>query len=127
MTGWSIKNDTKTKNVFYDISFKRLEGEHSMDEVLRRPWTEEVEDYKEYKRLRQLTQAKMNKAKKNEEQKALAMSGDGVHEVFEDETAETPFQSSFTDRIAEHSGSSRPVLANSASRQDSAVPVNAEL
>lgn len=53
MTGWSVAKDPKTGKLEYEIQFKRLNSELSMDVVLRRPFSDEVEDYREYKRLRQ--------------------------------------------------------------------------
>jgi hypothetical protein len=38
----------------YEISFRRLKSEIPADVVLRRPFADEVEDYKEYKRQRQI-------------------------------------------------------------------------
>ncbi|KAF2860102.1 hypothetical protein K470DRAFT_217853 [Piedraia hortae CBS 480.64] len=52
VTGWRVLPDEKTKKTKYEIGFKRLENEPSMSSVLRRPTTDEVEDYTEYKRLR---------------------------------------------------------------------------
>lgn len=40
--------------MIYEVKFERLASEISMDAVLRRPFADEVEDYKEYRRLRQL-------------------------------------------------------------------------
>lgn len=40
--------------MIYKVKFERLASETSMDAVLRRPFADEVEDYKEYRRLRQL-------------------------------------------------------------------------
>ena len=36
----------------YEVKFERLTSEISMEDVLRRPYSDEIEDYKEYKRLR---------------------------------------------------------------------------
>jgi hypothetical protein len=52
VAGWSIYYDTSIKTWFYDIKFTRLPCETTMEEVLCRPWAEEVDDYKEYKRIR---------------------------------------------------------------------------
>lgn len=54
ITGWSIYRSLTTKDMIYEIKFERLSTETSMDLVLRRPFADEIEDYKEYKRLRQL-------------------------------------------------------------------------
>lgn len=77
-----------------------------MDGALTRPWICEVEDYQEYKRLRQLAREKQSetaKAKRNENLPALTVSSDGTMEVFEDDTAETPFQHKFSDTMLEDS------------------------
>lgn len=92
VTGWSIKSDPKSNGMIYDISFKRLPNQPSMDSVLRRPWVEEIEDYKEYKRLRQVArdqQASGARLKKDEIQPLLT-SGDATMEIFEDKTADSP-------------------------------------
>lgn len=102
----------------YEITFKRLPSEPSMETVLCRPWREEAEDYKEYKRLRQLAREKPSKVK-SENIPALITSGDGAIDVFENETAETPFQSSFTDKIPEASAVPSTVLTNAIPRHDS--------
>lgn len=52
VTSWSIVRDPTTKQLVYDIAFKRLATESSIDTVFQRPWTEEVEDYGRYKRLK---------------------------------------------------------------------------
>ncbi|KAK4574942.1 hypothetical protein LTR86_000792 [Recurvomyces mirabilis] len=62
VSGWSIKRDTKTRAMVYDIHFVRLPDQQPMEEVLSRPWIEEIEDYKEYKRLRQLMKDKKAEA-----------------------------------------------------------------
>ena len=88
----------------YEVKFKRLPSELSMDLVLRRPFSDEVEDYREYKRLRSImrsNQEEAAKAKKEATTPALTVSTDGTVEVYEDETAEAPFQSRFTDMIPE--------------------------
>lgn len=54
---WSITFDSKIGNWNYDIDFRRLQTEADMSAVLRRPYEDEVDDYKEYKRLRQLARA----------------------------------------------------------------------
>ena len=97
VTGWSIKMDVHSKQMVYDISFKRLPDQISMTEVLARPWTEEIEDYKEYKRLRQTArdkQAEAAKAKKEVVKPTVTVSADGSAEIFEDDA---------TDSILEHS------------------------
>ncbi|KAK3634338.1 hypothetical protein LTR56_015372 [Elasticomyces elasticus] len=61
VTGWTIKmdaKDEKKKKMLYLISFMRLPNQVSIDEVLRRPRREEIEDYQEYKRLHELARFK---------------------------------------------------------------------
>ncbi|KAK5166703.1 uncharacterized protein LTR77_008247 [Saxophila tyrrhenica] len=53
VVGWSISASPKTKRPVYEIQFKRLDSELKMSIVLRRPFADELEDYREYKRLRQ--------------------------------------------------------------------------
>ena len=52
MTGWSIVPEPNSKLFVYEIKFKRLSSEVSMEKVCTRPWAEEVEDYQEYKGCR---------------------------------------------------------------------------
>lgn len=102
MTGWSITSDPKTKQMVYDIKFSRLASEPSMKQVLRRPYVEEVEDYREYKRLRQVHRDRSG----GENKPTIAITGDGV---FEDATAESPFQRQFTDKLPEDTLSAAPL------------------
>lgn len=97
--GWSIKTDPKNAETVFLITFKRLPNERSMDLVLSRPHTDEVEDYIEYKRLRQVHREKQKEGSKP----GLQYSADGVLDVFQDETAQTPFQEAFTDRLPDES------------------------
>ncbi|KAK3069756.1 hypothetical protein LTR53_011651 [Teratosphaeriaceae sp. CCFEE 6253] len=78
IAGWTIRPDPKTREMMYLISFKRLPDQPSMDEVLRRPWTEEVEDYREYKRLRQLARQKAGESAGP----TVAVSTDGIMDVY---------------------------------------------
>lgn len=93
--GWTIKTDPKTSETVFLITFKRLPNEVSMDTVLSRPFTDEVEDYTEYKRLRHVHREKQ----KLSPGPGLQFSADGSIDVFQDETAQTPFQEMFTDRM----------------------------
>lgn len=99
----------------YDITFKRLSSEPSMEAVLQRPWTEEVEDYAKYKRLKRSAREKRQEAEKEAERKALETSSkpgvavvsgsdgtlddarpvwpakqDSIWDVYEDQFAESP-------------------------------------
>ncbi|KAI7532972.1 hypothetical protein KC331_g13306 [Hortaea werneckii] len=105
VSGWTVRTDPQSKQVVYEISFTRLASEPSMNQVQRRPFAEEVEDYKEYKRLRDLHR----KRQSSENKPKIATSGDAI---YEDVTAESPFQSQFTDKISEASATpQRPALA----------------
>ncbi|KAI7012539.1 hypothetical protein D0867_14889 [Hortaea werneckii] len=81
VSGWTVRTDPQSKQVVYDISFTRLASEPSMSQVQRRPFAEEVEDYKEYKRLRDLHR----KRQSSENKPKIAISGDAI---YEDATAE---------------------------------------
>ncbi|KAJ8607834.1 hypothetical protein MRB53_040027 [Persea americana] len=52
VVGWAIRFDRKSKETIYDIQFERLPTETPMEIVLRRPLTDEVEDYKAYVKMR---------------------------------------------------------------------------
>ncbi|KAK0811335.1 hypothetical protein LTR38_003663 [Friedmanniomyces endolithicus] len=87
VAGWTIKMDAKKKEMLYFISFKRLPDQLSMDEVLRRPWTEEIEDYREYKRLRRLARDKQTETARPRIDLAtptVTFSTDGIVDVYED-------------------------------------------
>ncbi|GAM91601.1 hypothetical protein ANO11243_096530 [Dothideomycetidae sp. 11243] len=60
VSGWKVKTDPHTKVWIYDIDFVRLEGQRPMDQVLRHPLAEEVDDYTEYKRIRRLAAQNQN-------------------------------------------------------------------
>lgn len=94
VTGWTVKTDPKTAETVYLITFKRLPNEVSMDTVLSRPYTDEVEDYIEYKRLRHVHREKQ----KADSKPPLQFSADGTLDVYQDETAQSPYQDLFTDR-----------------------------
>ena len=92
----------------YDITFKRLSSESSMEAVLQRPRTEEIEDYAKYKRLKRSAREKRQEIeRKAMEAKPgdLVVSGsdgttearyawpakqDSVWDVYEDHFAESP-------------------------------------
>jgi hypothetical protein len=91
----------------YDITFQRLFSESSMDAVLQRPWTEEVEDYARYKRLKRDAREKRQEAAQEimETRPGFLVSGsDGtaddepwyhdrnatMWEVYEDQISESP-------------------------------------
>lgn len=91
----------------YDISFKRLASESSMDTVLERPYAEEVEDYSRYKRLKKDAKDQREDAsqKAAEARPGVVVSGsdgtvdvhslypgkrDTVWDVYEDRNAESP-------------------------------------
>lgn len=62
VTGWTLKKETKTNEVVIIITFNRISTESSIDTVLCRPWSDEVEDYAEYKRIRKLYRDKQSEA-----------------------------------------------------------------
>ena len=81
VTGWSIAPNDKTKEMMYEIRLQRLASEPSMDLVMRRPYSDEVEDYKEFKRLRQLARERQEegtKAQKDAAAPKLAVFVDGT-------------------------------------------------
>lgn len=96
VVGWSIAPNPKTKEMIYDIRFKRLASEPNMDIVLRRPFTDEVEDYKEYKRLRQITRDRQQEAARTERgafMPAVTISQDGTEDHYEVERRFAGFES----------------------------------
>jgi hypothetical protein len=107
VVSWSIVLDPATKRMVYDITFQRLYGESSMDAVLQRPWTEEVEDYARYKRLKRDAREKRQEATQKivGTQPGFIVSGsdgtaedqswhhdrcDTIWEVYEDQISESP-------------------------------------
>jgi hypothetical protein len=88
-----LKKETKSNDTFILITFKRLASELSMDSVLCRPWSDEVEDYTEYKRLRRMYREKQNGTRRP----LLKLPGDGTLEPCEDEAICIPNQ-----LLAEH-------------------------
>lgn len=110
VASWSISRDSSTERMVYDITFKRLASEASMEDVLQRPWAEEIEDYKEYKRIKKEAKDKraetLRKAKQDGPGVVVTASDgpadehpakspgrrreDSAWEVYEDETAESP-------------------------------------
>jgi len=78
-----------------------------MEDVLGRPWVEEVEDYREYKRQRQLAReqvAEHAETKRHENLPALTVSADGTEETpmeEDDEDDETLIPTSFETKMFE--------------------------
>ncbi|TKA68326.1 hypothetical protein B0A55_08545 [Friedmanniomyces simplex] len=100
VTGWTIKMDDKRKEMVYLISFKRLPDQLSMDDVLCRPWTEEIEDYREYKRLRKLARIQQTETARTRNDLAeptVIVSADGVVEVYEGGMANMTLSSALED------------------------------
>lgn len=65
----------------YDITFKRLLSEPSMEAVLARPWAEELDDYRKYKRMRRdARKEKTQHAGKMDERPDMLSSSDGTIE-----------------------------------------------
>ena len=99
--GWAIRPDAKSKAMIFEIKFERLASELSMDIVLRRPFSDEVEDYKEFKRQRQMIRDKQEdaaRAKAEASRPALTVSIDGTAEG---DTAHMKPQCRFEDPIPE--------------------------
>jgi hypothetical protein len=83
--------DPATKSMVYDITFERLPGQASMDEVLCRPWTEEIEDYKEYKRLRQLARDEHDaQAQKTKKKSKATLATDGALDLLKTQPIDSP-------------------------------------
>jgi hypothetical protein len=79
VTGWSIT--LRNKDIVYDIQFKRLASEASMDMVLRRPFSDEIEDYREYKRIRDVMRSAQKdgtKVKRETAPPTVTFSTDGA-------------------------------------------------
>lgn len=55
VAGWSIKFDKKTKQTRYDIDFERHSTSPSMEDVLNRPSTDEIEDFLAFEKLSRTT------------------------------------------------------------------------
>lgn len=93
----------KKREMVYEINFKRLASEPSMEIVLRRPFSDEIEDYREYKRLRQVvrsTQEEALKVKKQVTFPTLKVSSDGTTEDTENEESEAESHDSLTDEAS---------------------------
>lgn len=107
VVSWSIVLNPSTGRMVYDITFQRLSSESSMDEVLQRPFIEEVEDYARYKRLKKDAREKRHEATRKiiETRPGFLVSGsdgtvdvqssdqdkkDSVWEVYENDTPESP-------------------------------------
>lgn len=60
---WSVVRDRITGAWTYNITLQRLPDQEPMEKVLRRPWAEEIEDYREFKRLRKEVKDKQVAAK----------------------------------------------------------------
>ncbi|TKA68971.1 hypothetical protein B0A55_06613, partial [Friedmanniomyces simplex] len=115
VTGWTIKIDDKRKEMVYLISFKRLPDQLSMDDVLCRPWTEEIEDYREYKRLRKLARIKQTETARTRNDLAeptVIVSADGVVEVYEDGMANMTPGSALEDDVPDWSSLRRSAVTS---------------
>ncbi|KXT15574.1 hypothetical protein AC579_9969 [Pseudocercospora musae] len=76
VTGWTIKHDNRTNQMVYIVNFRRLVSESSMELVLKRPWSDEIEDYTEYKRIRDLQRERSRATSKP----TLTRATDGINE-----------------------------------------------
>lgn len=88
VTGWSIAPDPKTKSMIYEVKFKRLSSEPSMEEVLKRPYADEVEDYKEYKRIRNEVRMRQDEAAKAKKAKRVVLMPEVLVHASQDGTDE---------------------------------------
>jgi hypothetical protein len=124
VVSWSIVLEPATKRMVYDITFQRLFSESSMDAVLERPWTVEVEDYARYKRLKRDAREKRQEATQKiiETRPGFIVSGsdgtaddqswrhdrsDTMWEVCEDQISESPKGSVVVSRTSKKSAVSR--------------------
>ena len=98
VTGWAVTMDPKKKEMVYEINFKRLGSEPSIDVVLRRPFSDEVEDYREYKRLRQMVRAKLDEVTQSKAATSptLKFTSDGTTDEDDVDTSENELHDSFT-------------------------------
>ena len=72
------KKKSKQQPLTYEIHFRRLPTEPPMATVLRRPYADEVEDYKEFKRLRGVVRAKAQTEQQRKFQASRADDGVGI-------------------------------------------------
>jgi len=72
------KKKPKQQPLTYLIHFRRLPTEPPMEQVLRRPYADEVEDYKEFKRLRGVVRAKLQKEQQRKMPASRADDGVGI-------------------------------------------------
>lgn len=82
VAGWTIRLDPKTGTVGYLVTFRRLPSDVDMDMVLKRPWSDEVEDYSEYKRIRKL----QRDGHKDSMEPRLRVSADGAGDELGDDS-----------------------------------------
>lgn len=69
-----------SRETVYEVKFKRLASEPSIDVVLKRPYSDEIEDYQEYKRLHQVErerQEDVGKVRQPVGMPAVTVSQDG--------------------------------------------------
>jgi hypothetical protein len=96
VTGWSIAS--RNKEMVYEIHFRRLASEPSMEIVLRRPFSDEIEDYREYKRIRQavrLAQHEASGAERGGVLPSVNVSCDGALEELGDDFSDLEAHDSF--------------------------------
>lgn len=87
-----------------------------MEEVLKRPWTDEIEDYAEYKRIRQIhrdrQQLKETGGITAASVRTLSASKDGAEDmgIFEDENVQKPSGKRFAEDLDTQKPSDREAL-----------------
>ena len=91
----------------YETHFRRLASEPSMEIVLRRPFSDEIEDYREYKRIRhavRLAQHEASGAERGGVLPSVNVSCDGTFEELEDNFSDLEAHDSFV-VVESHRGS----------------------
>ncbi|KAK3725463.1 hypothetical protein LTR37_000433 [Vermiconidia calcicola] len=91
VTGWSIVKTPNSKAMVYEITFKRLPSKPSQDVILRRPFSDEVEDYKEYNFIREAVRAQQEEAARARKvvSPPTIIAPDGTVEFSDDEASDT--------------------------------------
>lgn len=101
VTGWSIVKTPKSKAMVYEITFKRLPSKPSQDVILRRPFSDEFEDYKEYKLIREAVRTQQEEAARARQitSPPLIIAPDGTVELSDDEASDTSAPSTGKDSV----------------------------
>lgn len=85
----------------YEITFKRLPSKPSQDVILRRPFSDEFEDYKEYKLIREAVRTQQEEAARARQitSPPLIIAPDGTVELSDDEASDTSAPSTGKDSV----------------------------